>query len=69
VAKYIPFEIRYFSNGVSIREAAKAATMYDARRLAKSAKDSGECDLAVIEALDPRGHPVAVEVFKFGPAT
>jgi hypothetical protein len=69
VANYIPFEIRYFSNGVSIREAAKAATMYDARRLAKSAKDGGECDLAVIVALDQCGHHVAVEVFKFGPAT
>jgi hypothetical protein len=63
------FEVKYFSNGVSIREAAKAATMYDARRLAKSVEAGSECDLAVIEALDHCGHHVAVEVFKFGPAT
>lgn len=63
------FEVRYFSNGVSVREAAKATTMYDARCLAKSAKDNGECDLAVIEALDQCGHHIAIEVFKFGPAT
>jgi hypothetical protein len=59
------FNIKYFRHGLSVGQLESAKTMFDARRLAHSAKSAFEFDMAAIVTTGKDGADVSVELIKF----